>query len=263
MVLKSPVFQAVWAICAGMTAFGVPCDGSEKVSTGDVRTDSVLVEVQKRLSAVRTCRAQVVTVLRMMGQQIQVRDTAAYKVPARIRLEKVLPGGIREITVSTGSIMWTYDSEEQMAIRINLARVYRSTGREADVYQPDPTRPFRGLEWKTIRAVGTEPLGADTLHVFEAVPQVNLMQAELQIRLTKVRFSIHPTDGLLRFVRFYDGSGDEILSQRFEEVELNPELDNSLFEFIIPANAGVLDKTDDVIKLLKAAGGDLKTRAEK
>ncbi len=262
MVLKSPVFQAVWAVCAGVTAFGVPCDGSEKVSTGDVRTDSVLVEVQKKLRAVRTCRAQVVTVLRMMGQQVAVRDTAAYKVPARMRLEKVLPGGIREVTVSTGSIMWTYDSEEQMAVRINLVRIYRATGREADVYQPDPTRPFRGLAWKTIRAVGTEPAGADTLYVFEAVPQVNLLQAELQIMLTKVRFSVHPADGLLRFVRFYDASGEEVLSHRFEEVALNPDLDNSLFEFVIPANVGVLDKTDDVIKLLKAAGGDLKTGVE-
>ncbi len=250
MGFRSLIFQAAWAI-AGVVVFGVPCSAAEKVTTGDVKTDSVLVEVQKRLRTVKTCRAQVATVFRLMGQQIEVLDTAAYKVPARIRLEKALPGGIRETIVSDGSILWTYDTEEQMASRINLSRVYRATGREADAYQPDATRPFRGLDWKTIRYVGTEPLEGDTLHVFEAVPQVNLLQAELQITLTKVRFSIHPIDGLLRLVRFYDASDSEILSQKFEAVEVNPQLDDRLFEFVIPARAGVLDKTDDVIKLLK------------
>ena len=93
MGFRSLVFHAAWTIClsASITMFGVPCSAAEKVTTGDVKTDSVLVEVQKRLRAVKTCRAQVVTVFRLMGQQIEVLDTAAYKVPARIRLEKTRP----------------------------------------------------------------------------------------------------------------------------------------------------------------------------
>ena len=236
-----------------LAVVSVPCEAGEKVSTGDTQTDSAIVIVQRKLKRVKTCRAEVITVLNVMDQQMEIRDSAAFQVPGRMYLAKTLPGGLEQTVVSDGGILWIDDPEEKTVVRINLSRVYRATGREADAYQPDPTRPFRGIRWTTIRYVGVEKLEGRAHLVFEAIPEVTLWHAELPVAPVRARFSVNPRDGLLRSFAYLDTSGAEIISQRFDEVELNPTLAPSRFDFVVPANSHIMDRTDSVVELLKAA----------
>ena len=231
----------------------VPCEAGEKVSTGDTQTDSAIVIIQRRLKRVKTCRAEVTTVLSIADQQVEIKDSAAFQVPGRMYLAKTLPGGLKQTVVSDGGILWIDDPEEKTVVRINLSRVYRATGREADAYQPDPTRPFRGVRWTTIRYEGEEKPGDEALLAFEAVPEVTLWHAELPVAPARVRFAVNPRDGLLRLFRYLDASGAEIISQRFDEVELNPKLALSRFDFVVPANSHIMDRTDSVVELLQGA----------
>ena len=229
---------------------------SGKLSTEDPKTDAVMVSLQKRLKKVEACRCRVVTVVHLMGQQFQIRGTAYFRVPGKMRIDKVLPGETKQMVVSDGGTLWIYDSQEKVASRINLARVFEATGLEADADNPDPTRPFRGLEWKQIRYIGTEVIDDVSYRVFEAKPQVTLLHAELPEAPEKARIYIHPKDGLMRSIHFMDASGEEVLSQRFEEMVVNPKLDESLFEFVIPQGVHIIDTTNEAIQILKAASRD-------
>ena len=71
--------------------------------------------------------------------------------------------------------MWTYDREEKIVSKVNLGRVYRITNLEADADQADPLRPFRGLEWTSIRYTADEIFEERPHRVFEAKPKVNLL----------------------------------------------------------------------------------------
>ena len=155
--------------------------------------------------------------------------------------------------MSDGGLLWIYDAQERMAQRINLSRFFKATGREADADQPDPARPFRGLQWKTIRYVGSELLEGENHRVFDAVPDISLLQAQLPVVLAKVRIYIHPNDGLLRRIEIYDASDAVVILQQFEGVVVNPKLDDSQFEFVVPSGAHVIDMTDDSIRILKSA----------
>ncbi|MDP6779844.1 MAG: hypothetical protein QGI83_24010 [Candidatus Latescibacteria bacterium] len=255
MILRSArkLLMGLAPLLGLLAAFPGHCDAGEKVSTGHTQTDSAIVIVQRRSKKVKTCRAEVATVLNVMDQQMEIRDSAVFQTPGRMHLVKTLPGDVKQTVVSDGGILWIDDPEEKTVVRINLSRVYRATGREADAYQPDPTRPFRGIRWTTIRYVREEKLEDLRRLVFEAVPEVTLWHAELPVAPARVEFSINPRDGLLRTFTYLDTSGAAIISQVFSEVEVNPTLDPKQFDFVVPANSHIMDRTDSVVELLKAA----------
>ena len=251
MALKM-VFRNALGLCAvvGLSCWAFDA-GADKLSTGDEKTDAMMVEMQKKASDITSCKARTVMTLQIEDQTLEVRGQGIFRGPGQIRLEKVLPDGGRQTLVAGGGLLWIYDDQERIASRVNLARVYEATKQEADGDHADALRPFRGLQWKTIRYVGDETLGEIVHRVFEAAPDVPLLQAQLQTVLSKARIYLHPDDGLLRLIRFYDASGNEVISHRFDEVVVNPELDRDTFEFVIPAGAHIMDSTDDMIALLK------------
>lgn len=225
--------------------------GADKMSTGDSKTDGLMVAIQEKLKSIKTCETRVRTLLTVEGEQYEIVDDIAIQAPARMRVSRVLAGRIRQTIVSDGSLLWRYDPEEKIVYRINMARVYRSTQVEADADQPNPMRPFRALEWKSIRYSGTDTLKGEILRVFEAVPEVTLLYADLPEPPSRVRFSVHPEDGLLREVGYYNAEGAELLSREFETLKTNVKVDEEQFDFVVPAGVHVMDVTDDIIDLIK------------
>ena len=224
----------------------------KKLSTGDTKTDGMMVALQEKTKAVEACTGKMVTTLRMMGQEVAIQYDAAFKRPNRIRLDLIQAGAVLATIVSDGGLLWVYEAGEKLVTKVNRSRVYRATELEADADQPDPIRPFRGLVWPSIRYAGDETVGARTLRVFEALPKPNPMQAQLPVAPVKVKIYVDSEDGLLRTVRSYDAAGAEIMIQQFSDVRVTPNLADSRFEFVIPAGAHVIDATDDTVQLLKA-----------
>jgi len=240
------------AVCLSLGTFAIDGRaGADKMSTGDVKTDGLMVAIQEKLKSVKTCEFRVRTLLTVEGEQYEILDDITAQTPARMHVARVLAGRIRQTIVSDGSLMWRYDPEEKIVYRINMARVYRATHVEADADQPNPMRPFRALEWKSIRYSETDTLKGETLRVFEATPEVTLLHAELPEPPSRVRFSVHPEDGLVREVRYFNAGGGELLSRKFEALKTNVKVDEEQFEFVVPAGVHVMDVTDDIIDLIK------------
>ena len=83
---------------------------------------------------------------------------------------------------------------------------------EADADQFDPLRPFRGVDWSTIRYAGTDTVSGVAHEAFTAALLSSLLSAQLPSPPVKVRLSIHPGDGLLRVARLYDRKNNENLT---------------------------------------------------
>ena len=256
-----PVMRCLAVVCLGLVS-GLPgLSYAKKMTTGDTKTNNVIVELQEKLKKVSTCRSRVITRLRVGEEVFEIRDEGSYALPGKIRLERSIAEDMRQTIVVDGSLVWVHDQTENVVTRVNLSRVYKATELEADGDQPDPTRPFRGVQWESIRYQKVEALGIDLCRVFEATPKPMTLVADLSVLPKKVRFLVHPDDGLLRVVQYLGPDGGEIMSYRFEEVEVNPRLEDKVFEFVVPARALVMDATDDTVELLKAAakrvgGGD-------
>ena len=221
-------------------------------TTGDSKTDRAMVKLQKKSKALKTCTAQISTTIRIEDQEITISGPGMFKGPGKMRVEKTLPDGSTQLVVNDGSYLWILDRSENMVSRINLSRVYKMTHIEADADQFDPLRPFRGVDWSTIRYVGTDTVSGVVHEAFEATPLPSLLSAQLPSPPTKVRLSIHPVDGLLRVARLYDAENIEIIVQVFSDVQGNRELDDKLFEFIVPAGAHPMDATNETIDFFQS-----------
>ena len=230
----------------------VSAEDDKKMSTGDGKTDAVMVEIQKLVRAIDRCAGTQTTVIRIQGQELTLRANAAFKRPNLMRLDTVEDTEIIAQRLSDGGLMWTYSRAEKIASKVNLGRVYRLTDLEADADQADPLRPFRGLEWTTIRYTGDEIFDDRPHRVFEAKPKVNLLHAQLPIPLVKAQLTINAETGLLRATRLFDASDNEIIAQTFHNLTVNPDLKDTKIEFIVPSGAHIIDATDEAIQALKA-----------
>lgn len=226
-----------------------PVSGKENdntQTTGDDRTDREMVKLQKKSKGLKTCTALISTTIRIEDREETIVGPGMFKGPGKMRLEKSQPEESAQLVVNDGSYLWIYDKAENMVSKINLFRVYQATHIEADVDQFDPLRPFRGVDWSTIRHTGTDTISGFVHEAFEAAPLLSFLFA-LPSPPAKVRLSIHPGDGLLRRARIYDAENKEIFVQTFSDVQGNRELDDRLFEFIVPAGAHPMDATNETI----------------
>ena len=229
----------------------VSAEDADKMSTGDGKTDAIMVEIQKQVREIDRCAGMQTTVIRIMDRELTLRANAAFQRPNLMRLDTVQDRELVSQRLSDGGLMWTYDRAEKIASKVNLGRVYRMTNLEADADQADPLRPFRGLEWTTIRYVGDEIFDERPHRVFEAKPKVNLLHAQLNIPLVKAQLTIDAENGLLRRTRLFDASDNEIIAQTFHNLTVNPDLKDAKFEFVVPSGAHIIDATDEAIKALK------------
>ena len=242
-----------WVIAMLILTTQVSAENENKMSTGDGKTDAIMVEMQKNAREIATCRAEQTTVIRIMDQELTLNASATFQRPNLMRLDTVQDQVIISQRLSDGGLMWTYDREEKIVSKVNLGRVYRITNLEADADQADPLRPFRGLEWTSIRYTADEIFEEHPHRVFEAKPMTNLLHAQLPVSLVKAQLLINPEDGLLRRIGFFDVEDNEIITQTFHNLTINPDLNDKWFEFIVPAGAHVIDATDDAIQALKTA----------
>lgn len=249
--------QAIRAVVLTVTALAALASDPDaaKMSTGDTETDGVIVSLQEKLKTVATCRADVITRLTLEGEVYTIEDSAMYRVPGRFRLERSIGEDVRQTIVADGSLLWIHDHAENMVSRVNLSRVYKATGLEADGDQPDPTRPFRGVEWTSIRYAGTDSLGGEACQAFEGSPKPISLFAELPVTPDRIRLLVHPEDGLARQAQYLTPDGQEVFAYRFTRVAVNPKLSDDVFEFVVPARALVMDATAETIELLQSASG--------
>ncbi len=241
-----------WVIAMLVLTAQVSAKNKDKMSTGDGKTDEIMVEIQKNVREIDRCVGVQTTVIRIMDRELTLNANAAFKRPNLMRLDTVQDREIVSQRLSDGGLMWTYDREEKIVSKVNLGRVYRITNLEADADQADPLRPFRGIEWTTIRYIGDEMLEEHSHRVFEAKPQANLLHAQLPHPPVKVQLTIDPENGVLRRTRAFDAEDNEIITQTFHNLTINPDLQDNWFEFIVPSGAHIIDATDDAIQALKA-----------
>ena len=219
-----------------------------KASTGDAKTDEAVVDVQKKRGDTAMCQARLVTLYKIMDQEIGETSDAFFKAPGLMFLGTLEDDKWVPAMVSDRGMLWTYDAEEKMVTKFNRGRIYRETQLEVDAYIPDPLRPFRGVVWESIRLKNTTP----DVYVFEADLQANLLSAQLPSALVKVLLAVSKKDGLLRTVQSFDAEGNEVVVRQFEDVRTNEKISDKMFEFVIPAGAHVMDGTGDAVQLLKA-----------
>ena len=76
-----------WVIAMLILTTQVSAEKENKMSTGDGKTDAIMVEIQKNAREIATCKAEQTTVIRVMGQELTLNASATFKRPNLMRLD--------------------------------------------------------------------------------------------------------------------------------------------------------------------------------
>jgi outer membrane lipoprotein-sorting protein len=217
-------------------------------------TEQIIATLKAKTEAVKTVRADLRMTMTVMGQAIAMEGPVLAASPGKSRIEmsvKIGPMKMDQIIISDGVTAWTYQPMLKMVHRIDVAKVAAETGVEQAGQQGnDLTRPFASLPEKNIEQGRTERLAGIEVHVFEGTPAMpNLPQ--IPFKPAKVKIWVGTEDGLLRKSIMFDADGKEMMSQAYDNIEVNVEISEETFQFTPPDGVQVVDMTDGVLNMLK------------
>jgi outer membrane lipoprotein-sorting protein len=216
--------------------------------------EQIIADLTEKAEAVETVRAHLTMTMAMMGQKMTMTGPVLVAKPRRSRIETSMDLGrmkMEQIVISDGSTIWTYQPTLKMVHKIDAEKVAAATGMD-DAAQTggDIMQPLRGLEPKSIKLLRTEQIDEANAYVLEGSPRVANMP-QLPFRPERIRIWIEADHGLLRKVVMFDAEGAEMMSQNYDNIEVNVDVPDEKFQFTPPEGVQVLDMTEGVINMLR------------
>ncbi|MDZ7617301.1 MAG: hypothetical protein U1E05_09865 [Patescibacteria group bacterium] len=246
-----------WGMLVVMTAVVVSSVGGHVWA--EETSEQILARLKTKADAVKTVRANMKMTMAIMGQAITMEGSALIAAPGKSRMEMAMNlGGMKmdQIIVSDGATVWTYQPALKMAHRIDVVKVAAETGVEQAGQQAgDLTKPLAGLVPASVKLVRTEKVGDVEWYVFEGAPALPKMP-QIPFKPAKIEVTISAEDGLLRKSVMLDANGKEMISQAYDNVEVNVDIPEERFQFTPPEGVQVTDMTEGVLNMLKTMKHD-------
>ena len=235
-------------------------EGAMPVPVGTMDSEAVVEAIMERARSVKRYHQKMKMSMSMMGQK-QNMDGEMWMDGDKMYMTMTTPPFDQEqIIVSDGKTTYTYMPMMNMVQTMDMDKLREAMGEDAGAMggpakigqAPDP---FDGVDKTTLEFVGVEHLNDEDVYVLEGgfVPAVKEMQAMNPFAPEAARFWVSQDDGMPRKTIFYNEDGSEMMSQEYQDVVINPEIDPSKFEFEAPEDAQVVDMTDGIINMLNAS----------
>lgn len=217
-------------------------------------TAEVIETLQAKSAAIDSYRAKLTMGMETMGTTVTTEGTLLFKRPNRTRMETEMDMGamkMKQVIVSNGTTVWTYQPTMGMVARIDLARVAAEAGTTPNTqHGGDLSQPLHGLDPASAKLVRTEQVDGKDVFVFEGAPKQVGVPGMMPFTPAKIEVWVAAEDGLVRRMTMVNDEGKEMLRQTYSAVELNVEAPDSQFEFVPPENAQVMDMTEATINMM-------------
>ena len=165
------------------------------------------------------------------GSLAQVEGLLSFEQPNRRRLELRTKGqeGDSQMIVSDGTSEWQYYPLTNTVYRL-----------ESPPVTPGPHRAFAEVSGGTLRFIQRLSKNQVALRRFEAIPLPVVVEGS-PVPIKALRVDVAEEDGFVRELVLLDEKGETVLTQRYHDLELNPNLAKETFEFTPPEGAQVVE----------------------
>ncbi len=190
------------------------------------------MELQAKAAAVKSYQAKfILQAQEEGGEQVRLTGSILFQGPNQRRVELKEEGSqeIGQLLVSDGSEEWQYLKEANTVYRV-----------KNPPQAPGPHRAFAEVKANTLRFVGDRPLGSESVYRFEGSPVAEVTEGA-PVAIQTIRVDVGKADGLVRELTLLDAQGKEILSQRYQEVQVDVPVAQGTFSFAPPAGVQVID----------------------
>lgn len=235
----------------------------------DVRV--LLKDTFARLEAYRSCSADFVQSINMMGNQMEAGGRFLWRDSREMRMEMEMSSaaGAQQIVMVMGQdgLMWqdmTVGGQRRvMKIDMNqlpAGAMMRMNQNPAD--QMDPRKQLEQMEKNfDLALVGEDELEGVAVYVIDGTPKTESDNPQLKViaeQMGRQRIYLGQEDGFARKIETYAKDGQTlVMSMQFKNLKFNEELADSLFAFTPPEGVPVLDMAE---MMKRAHGGALPTQ---
>ncbi len=194
----------------------------------DAALPNEAVELQKKAEQLKSYKASFsLAAKEENGKEFKMEGTMIYQKPDHRRLEMKETGteGAPQQLVSDGKTEWQYYPEGKAAYKINNPPA-----------APGPHRAFADIKPGTVRFLGKTGDGLS----FEAEPQPNVVE-QAPVKVEKVRLVLDENNGLIKSMALMGENGEEVLTQKFFDIETNIAVPDDTFRFTLPEGVSVME----------------------
>ena len=165
------------------------------------------------------------------GEPVQMKGTLLFEQPNRRRLELQAGGSkdLSQLLVSDGKIEWQYDEADHLVQKV-------TSPPEA----PGPHRAFAEVQKDSLRFVERVGVSPDVRLRFEGAPLPAVVEGS-PVPIEKLRIDVGEQDGLVRELMLLDSKGEAVLTQHYQEVEVNVPIPEGSFAFTPPPGTRVVE----------------------
>jgi len=228
----------------------------------DDNTQKKLAEIEKKVENLESYKVTMKMEMAMMGQTMLTTGNIAFKKPDKFYMmsKTNMMGGATQEIFSTGDIMWSYTPTMNMATKMDMKKVKAMGQNQAGMAgQADISHPFKGMSKDAIKYIETKDTEEGRVHVFEAKPDFGGQTPPggpgHEMLPEKIIVWISAETGLPTKNIMIGKNGATMMEQTFTDFQINPAIDDSVFEFTPPQGVQVMDMTQGAMNMMQQMQG--------
>jgi outer membrane lipoprotein-sorting protein len=212
-------------------------------------TEQRLAELARLVEDIESYRVTMTMEMEMMGRPLNAEQEITFKRPDKMRITGTMnmADAERQEIYSSGDVMWIYYPKWKRATKIDMSK-YKDTGQNPSgmAESPNIMNIFQNIPEDMIEYVEDEVTDEGLAHVFKAAMDIDL-QEEMPPNTPLPKETVYwisVDSGLPVRVIGIDENGSTIMEQTYSDFQINPEIDDSIFEFTPPEGVQVNDMTN-------------------
>lgn len=223
--------------------------------------EQIIKSIETKAALIATYRADLSMSMDVMGEKMVTQGSIFFKKPDKSYIENDIVMGtmkMKQIIVSDGKTVWTYQPTMKMVTKIDLGKVMAVTDDKSNGQMSgDISEPFRGYNEESISYVRTDQILGEKVYIFQGVPGSSPMQKQAFMP-AKIETWVSAVDGLIRKLIMFSDEGKEMMVQSYTNIETNIEVEDSRFDFVVPDGIQVMDLTEGTLNMMKEMRGEKK-----
>lgn len=232
-----------------------------------ITTEQRLAEIAGLVEDIESYRTTMTMEMEIMGQPMTTEQKITFKKPNKTRMISTggMMGGMNQEMYSNGNVMWSYMPTTGMATKMDMTR-FKGANQDYPVMAGgwNPISMFEKIPKDTVEYIDDEITDEGLAYVFKTTMDMDLekempqgaSEFPMPAMLPKeMVFWISASTGLPVKIIMIGKNDNTMTETTYSEYEINPEIDDSVFEFTPPEGVQVMDMTQGAEIMMKQMMG--------
>jgi len=228
-----------------------------------ITTEQRLAEIASLVEDIESYRVTMTMEMEVMGQPMTTEQEITFKKPNKARTISTggMMGAMGHETYSNGNVMWSYMPTAGMATKMDVTR-FKSANQDYPGMAGggNPITMFKNIPKDKIEYIDDKITDEGLAYVFKTTMFMDLEEEMPQeasefpmpaMMPKEMVFWISAGTGLPVKMIMIGKNDKTMMEMTYSEYEINPEIDDSIFEFTPPEGVQVMDMTHGAENIMK------------